>query len=77
MTIGFEERKRRSCDPLLRECFINWIASKQDAADGARNGCGRRSTLALIAGQAFAPDLLQPAFCRRSPGSTWGAASWS
>jgi hypothetical protein len=71
MKIGCEERKRRSCDHLLRECLVNWMASKQNAADGVRHGCGRRSTLALIAGQAFASDLLQPAFCRCSPRLTW------
>jgi hypothetical protein len=71
MKIGSEERKPRSCDKFLGESFVNWVGSKQDAADGARNGCGRRSTLALIAGQALALDLLQPAFCRCSPRLTW------
>lgn len=77
MKIGAEECKQRLCDQLLRECFVNWVASEQDAVDGARHGCGRRSTLALIAGQAFAPDLLQPDFCRGSPCLIWGAAPWS
>ena len=71
MKIGSEERKQRLGDQLLRECFVNWMASKQDAADGARHGCGRRLTLALIAGQAFALDLLQPAFCRGLPRLAW------
>jgi hypothetical protein len=61
--IGSEERKQRSGDQLLRERFVSWMAPEEDAAASARHGCGRRSTLALIAGQAFTPDLLQPAFC--------------
>jgi hypothetical protein len=77
MKIGSEERKERLGDQSLRECFVNWVASEQDAADGARHCCGRRSTLTLIAGQAFAPDLLQPDFCRGSPRLIWGAAPWS
>jgi hypothetical protein len=72
MKIGSEERQQRLCDQLLlRECFVSWMALEQDAAAGARHGRGQRSTRALIAGQAFAPDLLQPAFCRCSPRSTW------
>jgi hypothetical protein len=77
MKIGSEQRQWRSGDQLLRECFVNWVASEQDAADGARHSCGRRSTRALIAGQAFAPDLLQLDFCGGSPRLALGAAPWS
>jgi hypothetical protein len=69
MKIGSEEQ--RSGGQLLRECFVNGMSSKQDAADEARYDCDRRSTLALIAGQAFALDLLQPAFCRGSSRLAW------
>ena len=71
MKIGSEEHKQRSRDRLLRKCLVNWMAPEEGAVDGAQHGGGRRSTLALIAGQAFAPDLLPPVFCRGSLRLSW------
>jgi hypothetical protein len=60
MKISSEERQRPSGDQSSRECFVNRMASTDDAADRARHGC-RRSPLAALDTGGCALELARAA----------------
>jgi hypothetical protein len=78
MKIGSEERKQRSGDQLLRECFVNWCHRSRTPLTGRAMAAADDRRSLLLPGKHSSPSICSSPLSAEARRAWLGAAApWS